>query len=503
MLLDPDLSQRMFTFASQAVVEQTPSTVASDSHAPTGSDRFVTAATSLVTASSGSGSSIFTISSQLSCHSVLHSINKTLAKTRVYKNARKNESTYSFNTTDTGHSRWSQLSGLSLSEISNVSVISLPVYIVELNNGQVYQQVMGIVADGKVRRGLLSSPGLQSLRRQSIKAAAYLRHRLLPVPDRESRLLDAAVKRNSVTIQDVPDWLAPHVDVGDANRRTSLHRAAASGHEATVRLLLEGGAKPDVTDDAENTPLHLAANGGHEATVRLLLDHGAEMGVKNMAADTPLHIAANGGHEAAAQLLLERGAEMGAKNWREDTPFHLAAYGGHEATVCLLLDRDAEAGVKNMAADTPLHIAANGGHEATVRLLLDYGAGMDVKGYWNETPLHCAAWGGHEATVRLLLDRGAEMNVKGYRGETPLQRAAERGYKSTVRLLLDRGADMGAENPTQNTPLHLAANGGHEFAAQLLLDRCAEVDVKNAEGGTPLHVARDCRRPATVRLLQN
>jgi len=292
MLLDPGLSQRMLSFASQAVVQLTPSTMASDSHPPTGSDRPIPAAKHPVTSSSGSGSSIFTTSSRLSCQSFLRSIDKTFAKTRVYRNARRNVSTDSFNTTDTGLSRWSQLSGLSLGEISNVSIICLPVYTVELNNGQVYQQVMGRAADGKVRSGMVSLPRLQSLRQESVKVAAELRLRLLSVSDRERRLLEAATEGDSNTIELLLKKMESHIHVIDANMQTCLHHAASRGHEATVRLLLDRGAEMVATYWRKNTPLHVAAGGGREATVRLLLDRGAEIGAKNSTMNPPLHVAA-------------------------------------------------------------------------------------------------------------------------------------------------------------------------------------------------------------------
>jgi len=275
MLLDPDFHQRMLSFASQAAIQQTPPALASGSHAPMGADCPATAIARRVTSTGDSGSSIFTTTTHLSRQSFLRSIDKTLAKTQVYRNARRNLSTDSFNTTATGNSRWSQLSGLSLGEISNVSIICLPVYIVELNNGQVYQQVLGKTADGKVTRDILTLQRLQRPRQESINVAADLRLRLFLVAERESRLLEATAEGDSATVQLLSDRFASSVHVSDANRQTSLRLAATAGHEATVRLLLDRGAEVDVNNWYQDTPLHLAATRRHEATVRLLLDRGA------------------------------------------------------------------------------------------------------------------------------------------------------------------------------------------------------------------------------------
>ena len=42
---------------------------------------------------------------------------------------------------------------------------------------------------------------------------------------------------------------------------TALHAASHKGHTQVVTVLLEAGARTDVTDDSDNTPLHYAANG--------------------------------------------------------------------------------------------------------------------------------------------------------------------------------------------------------------------------------------------------
>jgi ankyrin repeat protein len=61
-------------------------------------------------------------------------------------------------------------------------------------------------------------------------------------------------------------------DTKDGYRLTPLSRAAANGHEAVVKLLLDTG-KVDANSKDSNygrTPLSWAAGNGHEAVVKLL-----------------------------------------------------------------------------------------------------------------------------------------------------------------------------------------------------------------------------------------
>jgi len=67
-----------------------------------------------------------------------------------------------------------------------------------------------------------------------------------------------------------------------------MHIAAAKGHTAVARVLLEAGADANVAADDGETPLQVAAQCGHLAVVKVLLEAGADA---IMAADngvTPL-----------------------------------------------------------------------------------------------------------------------------------------------------------------------------------------------------------------------
>ncbi|KAI5842785.1 hypothetical protein BZA05DRAFT_461959 [Tricharina praecox] len=65
---------------------------------------------------------------------------RCLRSTRVYRMSFRNSSSSAIVTEHTLDSAFSQLLGLSLAQISNISVIRLPVYTVELSNGYVYDE---------------------------------------------------------------------------------------------------------------------------------------------------------------------------------------------------------------------------------------------------------------------------------------------------------------------------------------------------------------------------
>jgi ankyrin repeat protein len=106
----------------------------------------------------------------------------------------------------------------------------------------------------------------------------------------------------------VAEFLVLHgADVNAAARNTMqvrpLHAAVARRSAATVRMLLERGADPNVRQQAGYTPLHAAAKHGDREIVELLLAHGADPSAKSDAGQDAAGFAAEAGHPALADLL--------------------------------------------------------------------------------------------------------------------------------------------------------------------------------------------------------
>jgi ankyrin repeat protein len=95
--------------------------------------------------------------------------------------------------------------------------------------------------------------------------------------------------------------------IPDVERMTPLHRAAIFGHAEIVRLLLtKGKALANVLDSRDWSPLYVAAESGSLETVQILLDHGARIDITNSEGRTPLLHAISCGHIEIAQLLIDR-----------------------------------------------------------------------------------------------------------------------------------------------------------------------------------------------------
>ena len=111
--------------------------------------------------------------------------------------------------------------------------------------------------------------------------------------------------------------------------RTLLHNAAGAGDLATVTLLLEIGADPNVRSAGGHAPLYSLANECKTPTgadiVHALVQAGAKIDdAGGMQRCTALHMAARRGNERVAAALLDCGANPEARAKNGDTPMRRA-----------------------------------------------------------------------------------------------------------------------------------------------------------------------------------
>ncbi len=108
----------------------------------------------------------------------------------------------------------------------------------------------------------------------------------------------------------------------DSRPTTALQLAAGEGKTEVVRILLEAGARTDITDVEGWTVLHVAAQHAGPDTVQLLIAAGADVGARGPDNATALHLAARRGDADAASAIIGILLDAGAGPLLEDDEGH-------------------------------------------------------------------------------------------------------------------------------------------------------------------------------------
>ncbi|KAL9064639.1 MAG: hypothetical protein Q9157_007759 [Trypethelium eluteriae] len=184
-----------------------------------------------------------------------------------------------------------------------------------------------------------------------------------------------------------------------------LWHALRNGHENSVKLLQEAGAKIDGLDRHGESALYKASLYGDQSVVKRVLDHGADINALGGSRGTALHIASSAGELDIVKLLLANGADVNKEGYY-GTALQAAAtketYPG--------IDSETEFGLEeNVEFSDPV---PSGVRREIVELLLQHGSNIGTKGGHHGTALQAALHSGYEELVNLLVERGANSNCK-------------------------------------------------------------------------------------------
>lgn len=308
---------------------------------------------------------------------------------------------------------------------------------------------------------------------------------------------------------------------------------------AMVRLLLNGGADPNVTNTHAESALVFAQNLKDSAIVSVLLQAGAKdtQAFAGLNVDDALVKAARLGNLFMVEQVLDNGANPNYVDSNGITPLLAASYEGHLDIVTVLSKKQAEIdfvtlGLRQFAmskshaplsirdlmaaasrGDTALIAAGRRGHVEVVEHLLSKGAQIDLPNRHGELAVFVAAANGDNKLLNLLLNNQANPNATEFDNrsnqlslakstmgrDSVLMRAVQRGHMDTARILIDAGAEVNYRGFMGKTALYNAVENGRWNMVQMLLNAKADVNTVSYAGISPL---MEAAKMGNLRLTQ-
>ena len=171
-------------------------------------------------------------------------------------------------------------------------------------------------------------------------------------------LLCAAVYKGSLnTLTDMKSF-GGDVAMGDYDKRTPLHIAAAEGKLDVVEFLLKSGASVHVRDRNSHTPLMCAIDAGFEDVVKRLVECGAHLQLSSPDLGELICNLARRGKKYQLHCYRLAGVNMETKNMSGSTALHGAVETGQVSIVeYLVQDVGVDVDVKNLLGHTPHDLA--------------------------------------------------------------------------------------------------------------------------------------------------
>jgi ankyrin repeat protein len=269
------------------------------------------------------------------------------------------------------------------------------------------------------------------------------------------------------------------VKTENVRRETPLHIAAFTNNNSDmIELLISNGA--DVNSGApENTPLHRAAYSGADNNIALLIGLGAKINIRGNLSEskTPFELAVDNKQFKAARVLADNGADINSETYYYFQPFRYRNYKQSYTEKLVKMD------VSQIKFEkmTPLHRTITHNDLDFVKFLVDKGAGLKTDSHFGGYPLDFSIYLGYYDISEFLVSRKAPSLF----AEIYLRDAVENSDYRKAELLLRAGADVNEVHDTfRDTVLHIVALRGDAEIIKLLIKHGADRGIKNREGKT-------------------
>ena len=329
-------------------------------------------------------------------------------------------------------------------------------------------------------------------------------------PEKQTALLLACQFAQHATICVLLDAGADP-NIAGTNGNTCLHYAAHNDcPKKVLQALIHKGADVNATNQKNQTALLLACEQGNRDVMNTLLSAGADSSIADMDGNTCFqHIAFDDCPHEILQAIIDQGADVNATNQHNQTALLKACENGVNVKISILLGAGADPTIADEHDNTCLHFSVLGNcSKEVIHAIIDHGADVNATDNRGRTAFMLACKQNNVVALDLFLKTKkprrwsrlvypkkkknfkANLNIMDTFGDTCLHSAVEGNCgKNVIQAIIDHNADVNATNVSNETALILACRLGNTHAMNILLNVRADPNMADIDGNTSLHNA--------------
>lgn len=294
----------------------------------------------------------------------------------------------------------------------------------------------------------------------------------------------------------------------DVNKRTHDSRtyifwAASRGHLDILEVLLEKGAKTDLTDSHGYTVSQFTAAAGQDNTdvYEFLIKNGSDLiNEKDQDGRSVILIAAPRVKNLdLIDYFISKGLDINATDNRGNGIFAYAAQGGNIDVLNALIDRGVSTKANAKTKENAILFASRGGRGSSNSLevfkyLEELGVNPNVTSDQGITPLHNLSRSSKDLKIYdYFIQKGVDPNAVDHNGNTALLNACSRNNLDIIKYLGEKSDDINHLNQDGHSALSIAVQNNSSEVVAYLLSKGADAKLIDKNGNSLVYYLLDTR----------